>query len=275
MPPFRRLFAVIVSLSALSLAACSGDPDPAPPSTRPVRITYGVPKVVTPLVLPATGAETRWSQGLDAFAQSIGDATSRACARSLGTALPDHPPPAYIRRAELPDLDFIRQHGFGAVPVALPDPSPAGTSIGVSPAGQRCLRQGAEAMRDFRGLYATTQSTWMTEVVGLHAAPAVHEAFRALGPCLTGKGIEAADEEALFVLADRRLAANRTDADLALAYTTCMAPVETILSPLRERLRARFIATHGVRLRELNRTLPARIGQLQALHGIRLSFPLP
>ncbi|MBD0741408.1 hypothetical protein [Streptomyces sp. CBMA152] len=276
MSPPRSLYAVIVLLCAVTLAACSSDRSaPAPMSTHPVRFTYGVPQDITPLVLPATGAETRWSQGLDAFAQSIGEATSRACARSHGTALPDHPPPAYIRRAELPDLEFIRQHGFGAVPVALPGPSPADASTGVSPAGQRCLRQGAEAMRGFRDLYATTQSAWMTEVAGLRAVPAVREAFRGLGPCLAARGIEAADEEGLFAVADRRLAADRTDADLAVAYTACMAPVEAIRSPLREQLRRRFLATHSAQLRELNRALPARIGQLQAHHGIWLSFPVP
>ncbi|MFI1170369.1 hypothetical protein [Streptomyces melanogenes] len=235
-------------------------------------ITYAMPEDITVLVLPSTGAETRWSQGLDAFAQAVGDASAHACAQAHRTAPPDSPPPAYIRRAELPDLTFIRRHGFGAV--LAPLPYPRDTRRGsASPAGRRCLRQGEGATRDLRSVYAEIQAAWMRELAELRAAPTVREAYRDFAPCLARHGITATDEPGLFALADRRLATDRTDADLADAYATCMAPIEAARAPLRTRQRDRFIAAHRAQLQELRRTLPARVHRLEADLGLRLSFP--
>ncbi|MFI1103940.1 hypothetical protein [Streptomyces melanogenes] len=285
----RNSVALAALVCALALTACSSDlsgsggsgdvsgparprSSPAPASTPPVPITYAMPKDVTVLVLPATGAETRWSQGLDAFAQAVGDASAHACAQAHRTALPDRPPPAFIRRAELPDLAFIRRHGFSAV--LAPLPYPRGTPTGsASPAGQRCLRQGEDATRGLRSVYVDTQTAWMRELAKVRTAPTVREAYRSFAPCLARHGITATDEAGLFALADRRLAADRTDADLAIAYATCMAPIEAARSPLRTRQRDRFIASHRATLQELQRTLPARIHRLEADLGVRLSFP--
>ncbi|WP_190090229.1 hypothetical protein [Streptomyces melanogenes] len=122
-------------------------------------------------------------------------------------------------------------------------------------------------------MYAEIQAAWTRELAELRAAPTVRKAYRGLAPCLTRHGITAADEPGLFALADRRLAADRTDADLAGTYATCMAPIEAARAPLRTRQRDRFIAAHRAQLQELRRTLPARVHRLEADLGIRLSFP--
>lgn len=89
-----------------------------------------------------------------------------------------------------------------------------------SPAGQSCLRQGEGAARDFRSVYAKIQAEWLRELAKVRTAATVREAYRGFAPCRARHRIPAVDEAGLFALADRRLAADRTDADLAVAYAT-------------------------------------------------------
>src|SRR5436305_7768 len=123
----RRLVYVVVSAVALcgvvsvGAAGCgraTATPKDHHPSTAAesvessAPVTHDIPADVVPMVLPVTGADTRWTQGLDAFLQAARYSALRDCVRAHGLAMPDVPPPMFVRYMDIPDLAYIRAHGF-------------------------------------------------------------------------------------------------------------------------------------------------------------------
>ncbi|MER8007750.1 hypothetical protein [Streptomyces sp. NPDC094149] len=281
-----------VAVAAVLLTACSADPAPHSAdvaaaggparSVTPAHLSLTLPADPVRLALPATGAETRWTQGLDVFVQQVSRAATASCAAERGAAVPRQVPLAFIRFFEIPDLDFIARHGTSesaAVPTPTPDTSAARPA---DPAVLReCGAEGKSAASALRDLYAPLQQRWFTELVSLRHDPATVKALRALPTCLAGHGIRVRDENGFFALADARMQTAapsqlpRESRELGRAYATCMRPVEAVREPARERLRTQFLKAHAREIRVLRRTLVPALRHAETRYDVRLAFPAP
>ncbi|MEU3979179.1 hypothetical protein AB0F77_03570 [Streptomyces sp. NPDC026672] len=286
--PGRLVMNGVAALAAgLLTAACSAQaaPAPAPRDTTapaPAAVTYRAPDDVTRMLFPATGAETRWTQGLDALGQQVAGTVTVTCARRAGRALPEQPPPAFIRLFEVPDLDFVARHGFSrSAPVPAPGPvsGPAGGTRATTAEG--CRKEGAAAAADLHDRYGPLQRLWFGALSTLDRGTRVRDALGTLPDCLAGRGIKVGDENAFFVLVDSRLAAApaadraRLDRDLGRAYADCMRPVEAVRDSARLRLREEFLREHAGEVTALRRTLPEALHDTERRYGLRLAFPAP
>jgi hypothetical protein len=204
------------------------------------RLSTALPDDPVRMVLPATGRESRWTQGLDVFVRQQARAAATSCARKHQTNLPVQAPLTFIRYYELPDLDFVARHGMSesaAVPAAAPQPAasvsrPTTTSAGArresqserdiaggtgnrqgnavgdgdgssdTPAARRCLAEGTEAAAALRRTYAALQGKWFDTLVSLRRDAAVLRALGTLPDCLSRHGIRVRDENGFFALAD-------------------------------------------------------------------------
>ncbi|MFF8381289.1 hypothetical protein ACF07V_34815 [Streptomyces sp. NPDC015661] len=291
-----RRIAVTAATAALA-AACSAAPaaqpsrqtPPPAPAVVPVtaaRVDHVLPDDPTRMLFPTAGDETRWTQGLDAFAQQIAHAAAASCARRDGFALPaELPPPAFIRLFELPDLDFVAQHGFSRsadVPMPPPGPGSATARPGDDAEIRRCQTEGGAAANTVRKPYTPLQQHWFQQLTTLRKDPATLAAFADLPACLAGQGVRAESADDFFAQVDRRVQRAATEADagredrtLGHAYATCMRPVEAVRVAARERLRARFLTDHATELRTLRQTLVPDLRAAEKRYGVVLSFPAP
>ncbi|MFF0431523.1 hypothetical protein ACFYU9_04730 [Streptomyces sp. NPDC004327] len=289
-----RTAPLLVAAGVLAgLTACSGPSDgrsgASGPSAAPVRqtlpgppaatvpVTSAMPVDVADMVLPATGAQTRWTQGLDAFGRLAADTAVRRCLAERETPAPPHEPPAFVRFSDIPDLPFIARNGFNGVIV--PGAADGSKDRPAEGAGQQvqesCMRTGMGVDQSLRSLYLKVQGEWFQEESSLRTAPGVVAALGGFGPCLAGHKVEARDENAFFALVDKRLQAGDSAGEHALAgaYAECMKPVDDVRTALRKPLAERFRAAHRAEITALGTTLPARIHELERRYGIRISFP--
>ncbi|MFJ6897986.1 hypothetical protein [Streptomyces hokutonensis] len=313
MTPKTLARAAMAVAAALLTGACSTAVGSEPagstgaPAPAPARLTYALPADPARMVLPATGAESRWTQGLDAFGQQVASSVTADCAREHGFALPEQVPPAFISYSNLPDLAFLGRHGFGhgaevpgpgsawsrqpagsPGPVASPSPartpaplvSPAPTESG-SPAQIRdCQTRGSAAAGKVRGVYLPLQKRWFGELATTRDDPAA-EAVAALPRCLAKQGYRVRDEDAFFSLVDSRLMTAssadfaRVDTALGSVYATCMRPVEAVREPARRALRERFLADNAQEIRALRAALVPALRRAEKKYGVRLAFPAP
>ncbi|MFJ9864269.1 hypothetical protein [Streptomyces sp. NPDC101165] len=248
---------------------------PAPPTT----VTHAMPSDISAVLLPSTGPETRWAQGLDTFGTLAGKAATRSCAQSRGVAMPQMMPGMFFRIMDIPDLPFIRLHGFngGYAPGESSVAAPAAAPSSPSPAQQQCTQEGMKVGRELKDVYVPLQSQWWTRTASLRRDPRVEAAYRHFGECLSDHGVQAKDENAFFALADQRMQAGDTAGaqHLGDVYATCMTPVEAVREPLRKKLNDQFRTAHAPELKRLNTTLPAKIHELEKRYGIQISFPAP
>ncbi|MFE9605892.1 hypothetical protein [Streptomyces hokutonensis] len=321
MTPKTLARAAMAVAAALLTGACStaagsttagGTPAPAP---APARLTYALPADPARMVLPTTGAESRWTQGLDAFGQQVASSVTADCAREHGFALPEQVPPAFISYSNLPDLAFLGRHGFGhgaevpgpgsawsrqpaGSPGSVANPSPAQTpaplvspapSESGSPASAKsgspaqirdCQTRGSAAAGKVRGVYLPLQKRWFGELATTRDDPAA-EAIAALPRCLAKQGYRVRDEDAFFSLVDSRLMKAssadfaRVDTALGSVYATCMRPVEAVREPARRALRERFLADNAQEIRALRAALVPALRRAEKEYGVRLAFPAP
>jgi hypothetical protein len=294
----RRLLAhtAVATAVALLTTACSSGPDTADkPSTGTraesvvsARLTRTLPDDPVRMVLPVSGAETRWTQGLGVFGQQVARTAEASCGRETGSRPREQDPLAFIPFSDIPDLDFLARHGFGQsaeVPrSALAAASPAAgrpSGSGRSDAPSRCRGEGATAGRAVFESYAPLQEQWFRELTSLRRDPATLRALDTLPGCLAGFGHRVRDEDGFLGLVDSRLLNAstaefpRVARDLGRAYATCMRPVEAVREPARLRLRDRFIAEHADDVRELRRTLVPSLRRAEKEYGARLVFPEP
>ncbi|KAA0925618.1 hypothetical protein [Streptomyces apricus] len=295
-PAVRLRFGVrgLVAAAAITLlSACAagpgqpeaGGPSSAPAPVAPARLTHALPDDPARMFLPATGAETRWTQGLDVFARQVSQAAASACARERGFGLPEQPRPAYIRFSELPDLDFLTRHGFARsaevpVPAAAPGADRSGNP-GSPEAVRGCHAVGKAAADTLRDAYAPLQGRWFHQLAALRRAPAVTRALSALPDCFAEHGVRARDEDGFFAAVDTALSSApsadllRVDRELGRTYAACMRPVEAVREPARLRLRSRFLVDHADEIGEVRRTLVPSLRRAADKHGVRLAFPAP
>ncbi|MFD0306119.1 hypothetical protein [Streptomyces sp. NPDC127119] len=283
--------AALATTAALLLGACSvtteptaaTGPVPGPPATvAPAKVTRTLPDDPALMVLPATGAESRWTQGLDVLRQQVARSVAADCAREAGTGLPPEPPLAFISYAELPDLAYLGRHGFGhgtEVPVLASSATPVRT--GSDAEIRRCRTRGQAAGEKVREAYLPLQRLWFGELSASRRDPAAVRALRTLPGCLAGKGYRVRDEEAFFALVDKTMM-NASTADyarqdraLGSAYATCMRPVEAAREPLRRTLRRQFLDTHAQEVRELRTALFPALRDAERTYDVRLIFPTP
>ncbi|MHB9861590.1 hypothetical protein [Streptomyces sp. YIM S03343] len=322
--PLRRLLLPVATM--LLAGACStgsmdsadrpGRADDTPRVlTVPARLTHALPDDPVRMVLPATGAETRWTQGLDALGRQVAQVTAADCARRQGVTLPALPPVTFIRFFAIPDLDFISRHGLSAsAPVPAPiGPATANPTRGMtspakgmaspstgsaSPATgkygsdtpartadaattRRCEQEGSAALSDLRDTYASLQRAWFTALAAVRRDPATARAYAGFPGCLARHGYRADDELSFMGLADRsEQQADAADvpqiqAALGRAYADCMRPVEAARTPARLRLRTRFLAEHTAEVNELRRALYPALRRAERENGVRPAFPAP
>ncbi|MGW4163412.1 hypothetical protein [Streptomyces sp. NPDC004788] len=277
---------VLAGLTACSGPTGSSGPTAAPaqdglpqrPSpTATVPVTSALPADAADMVLPTTGVQTRWTQGLDAFGRLAADTAVRECLAERNTPAPPHEPPAFVRFSDIPDLPFIARNGFNGVIV--PGAADSSKDRPAEGAGQkvqeRCMQTGMAVDQGLRSLYLKVQGQWFQEESSLRNHPRVVAALRGFGPCLAGHKVEARDENAFFALVDARLQTGDTTGEHALAgaYAVCMKPVEDVRSELRKPLAARFRADHREDIAALNKALPAKIHELERRYSVRISFP--
>ncbi|MEW1777449.1 hypothetical protein [Streptomyces sp. NPDC086777] len=285
---FRRpalVGAALVAAVAVLGTACSTDaarqPGPPAATVAPARLGRTLPADPVRMVLPATGAETRWTQGLYVFGQQVTRAAAADCARKGGFALPAEAPLAFIRFFALPDLDFVARHGLSTsadVPAAA---APTTARNGSAAQVRRCRAQGAQAAALLSDLYLPLEQRWFGELGAVDGAPATVRARRGLPGCLAGHGAPAKDERAFMGVADARQQA-AAPADLAATeramgrvYADCMRPVEAVRDPARLSLRTRFLTDHATEVRTLRRKLLPALRAAEGRYGVTLVFPEP
>ncbi|MFJ4831654.1 hypothetical protein ACIP79_17290 [Streptomyces sp. NPDC088747] len=289
--PARIAVAATAVLLALCSAACSADSGPSgapdasgdpPAPVTPARLSDTLPDDPVRMALPATGAETRWTQGLATFGQQTARAAATACASERGIALPEQVPLAYIRFSELPDLDFLARHGFSqSAEVPTPAARPVVARTAGAAAVRRCQAQGAAAADELSETYASLQSKWFDALAALRTDPAVRRATQALPDCFAGQGLRVRNENGFFALVDANLNSAAptelpyVDRELGNAYATCMRPVEAVREPARLRLRTRFLTEHPTEVTALRTNLVPSLHDTEKRLGIRLAFPAP
>lgn len=284
--------------AALLTAACgtaagsAGQGPSAPPApttaAAPARVTHTLPADPVRMVLPVTGAESRWTQGLDVFGQQVARTAAADCAREERATLPEEVPLAFISYAELPDLAFLGRHGFGhgtEVPPPAPAPTSAAGTTPLRPGStaqiRRCRAQGEAAAKAVREVYLPLQRAWFGELSAARRSPAATRALDGLPGCLARQGYRVRDENAFFALVDSRLmdapAADyaRVDSELGSAYATCMRPVEAAREPVRRDLRERFLADHAEEAGALRAALVPALRRAEKTYDLRLAFPAP
>jgi hypothetical protein len=285
----RRTLARTAAAAAAALltAACStavGAPGAQHPGPEaPGRLTHSLPDDPVRMALPATGAETRWTQGLNVFGQQVARTAAAACARENGFRLTEEVPLAYIPFGDLPDLDFLGRHGFGQsseVPTVATEPAPARS--GGTAEIRRCRAAGATAAEQVTKVYQPLQQAWFGALAtAAKRDSAAARALRDLPGCLTEQGYAVTDQKAFFALADRRLMnapaadLSRVNSELGHAYATCMRPVEAIREPARRHLRERFLTDHAEEIRDLRSALVPALHHAEKRYGVPLAFPAP
>ncbi|WP_031068501.1 hypothetical protein [Streptomyces sp. NRRL WC-3742] len=280
--------ALVGTLLLLGPTACSSPADHPDPAARaaggsaapvpPTPVTRTMPSDITPMLLPSTGAETRWSQGLDTFATLAGNAATRACAHSRGTAEPDTMPGMFLRTMDIPDLPFIQAHGFsGGFAPGEPATGSAGAPKPPSAEQQQCLQEGKKAAQELKGLYAPLQSQWYSQMASLRHTPDVQAAYQRFNSCLAEHGVKAKDEDAVFAQVDQLTQDGDTTATAHLGeiYAACMAPVEAVREPIRAKQRDDFRAGHAAELAALSSSLPKKIHEFEERYGLQIAFPTP
>ncbi|WP_316776237.1 hypothetical protein [Streptomyces sasae] len=282
--------AAIAAAVALLVTACSAGTDTARPTgTRAAAVTpagldRALPDDPVSMVLPATGAETRWTQGLYVFGQQVNRVVAADCARSGGFALPDEVPLAFIRFFALPDLDFIARHGLSTsagVPVVASTTVPTTARTGSAAQVRRCRAEGTKAAAALSDLYLPLEQRWFGELGSVDTASATVRARRGLSGCLAGRGVPARDEKTFMAVADARQQTaapadvTATERDLGRVYATCMRPVEAVREPARLSLRTRFLTEHAAEIRTLRDRLFPALRAAEKRYGVPLAFPRP
>lgn len=289
----RRLLPALAALVAGAVLGGCGSAAPAPPppilTAAAERFAASGPASMTPpatdqqtavvaMLFPTSGPEARWTQGLTRFVQAVRYQALRDCVAARHAPMPLVPPPAFVRFYDLPDLAYIRRHGFadpipGASPAAAVAPTAQAERV-----QQDCLRVAAQRAGDLQASYQPLQAAWFRALAEPASDPAVERAYRGLPACLHRAGIRAADEPGFFAaLATAERAARQpaaVESRYAAAYGTCMAPVEAARIPARRALRNHFLAAHDQQIRTLQATLVTAYQELSRTTGIQIQFPV-
>ena len=253
----------------------------------PASATVSVPTrraATVAMILPVSGTEARWAQGLDRYLQQVRQDETLRCTRARQIPAPAAPAPSFYRFMSLPDLERIGRHGFEV----LLDGPPADRTLtpAVEQAQQACLKTAAALTRPVTSTYQAAQSSWFATVDGLrttkHPSPGIAHARAAIGPCLTARGIPAKDEDGLFSYVDSQVAragsraeARRRDGAAGRAYAACAAPLERLLTQELHTLREQFLRDHQDEMRTARDHLDEALHNLTKTSRAALVFPVP
>lgn len=299
--PARLVPTVLLLVAAIGGCSASASPapddaDPARRTTAATRLSHALPRDPIPMVLPATGADTRLTVGLGTFGQTVSATVTARCTHDAGRPPPQGPPPMFVRLGALPDLDLLERDGFNggpgpdlpsvlrtaansAEPGAASADGSGGDSDGVV---RRCASAGTTAVSGLAALSSPLQSKWWNELDSLRDRPQVRRVLAEVPECLEHRhDLRVNNEDDFFTLVDSRLAEHaddatalaREDRELAGAYADCMRPVEAVREPLRKKLRERFITENSHEVTVLRSKLGPTVQELEKRHGVRISFP--
>ncbi|KIF06738.1 hypothetical protein PL81_05840 [Streptomyces sp. RSD-27] len=260
-------------------AAPSGVPAGAVAADPAAPVSYGIPQDVTAMVLPATGKDTRLTQGLEGFTSLVRSQALRDCLATAHAPVPDMPPPMFIRLFEIPDVEALARNGFQGGIVPGPALPPASSAQADDAVVQRCSQQGDAAAAQLRSVYGPLLSSWLLQLAPLEQDASVVSARTSFTACLADKGVQAKDENGFFDGVDRKLrtidgrdAVKAEDRRLGAVYAACINPVEAAREPLRAHLRERFAAEHQAELDKV-RGLPGLLTEMEKRYTIRFSVP--
>ncbi|MFI6334351.1 hypothetical protein [Streptomyces sp. NPDC050535] len=290
--PAVLLMAAAIGGCSASASPAADQPAPAGRATAAAPLSHALPQDPVPMVLPATGADTRLTVGLGTFGQTVSAAVTARCAHDAGRPRPQGPPPMFVRLGALPDLDLLERDGFNGGPA--PDlPSVLRTAADSAEPGAasaddsdavvlRCAAAGTTAVRALDALSSPLQSEWWNTLDTLRSQPRVRHALAEVPKCLDRRhNLRVDNEDDFFALVDSRLAEHaddttalvREDHELAGAYADCMRPVEAVREPLRQKLRERFVAENSREIASLRSQLGPAVRELEKRHGVHISFP--
>jgi hypothetical protein len=242
-------------------------------------------RVIVATIMPASGTEARWLQGLDRYLQQVRQDDTLRCTRARRIPAPARPGPSFTRFPFLPDLERIGRQGFDVL--MNPGTPAAGTvTPAVAQAQQACQKAASGLTRSVQDTRDPLLSGWFDKVVGLREGPGsppeVAAARAAIGPCLTARGIRVKDEVGLFRHVDTEVGDARSPAEMrrreqaaGRAYAACAAPLEALLTPRRQALREQFLHDHQDEVRAVRDRLSKALAELAQTQPARLVFPVP
>src|SRR4051812_8478380 len=206
------------------VAACTTPAD-ARRESLTVPVSHQMPPDIVPMLFPATGAQTRWTQGLDAFLRTVGYVSTRHCLRSDSKTVRDIPPPMFVRFFDIPDLPYLEAHGFSGGRVPLPATR------------QGCVAMGLDMVQGVRASISPLQAQWFHQVSDLVSDPRVVASYQGFSRCMAARRIGVRDENEFFALVDSRLQKGGSHSApvkhrLAADYGTCAKPVEAVREPI-------------------------------------------
>ena len=240
--------------------------------------------VTVAMLMPTTGVEARWTQGLDRYLEQVREDETLRCTRARQIPAPATPPPSFHRFPFLPDLQRIDHHGFEVVMGGAP---PGGkVEPAVQQAQQSCLQSASALVRPVQATYMTLQSQWFTAVNALRNGPSggpeIAAARTDVARCLTARGIPVKDENGLFNYVDSQVAGagsaaeeNRRDQAAGRAYAACAGPLEALVTPKRQALRKQFLTAHDDEIREVRDHLIEALRRLAQTTPAKMVFPVP
>jgi len=244
---------VVLLLVAL-LASCSshGAARTANGSHARLAVTALSPDLVS-AYFPVSGAEQDQPSAILALFDGVRQNARSACMKAEGFREPGFQGELPVHQGTMPDLNFIRAHGFNIVSHA-----DVGENLTTAPpaewqaferAFQHCGGVADASVSRFTTTVLPLAGSWMTIADSVQEDPAVVRAYAGFATCLHKAGINVADEAGFFAYGDG-LHNDQAQYEVASkVYLPCIIPVEKVRLPLRESLRATFFNDHSDELR--------------------------
>lgn len=244
----------VVPLLVALLASCSSHSAArtANGSHARLAVTALSPDLVS-AYFPVSGAEPDQPSAVRALFDEVRQNALSACTKAEGFRVPGFQGEAPIHLATMPDLNFIRAHGFNIVSHV-----DVGENLTTAPpakwqaferAFQHCGAVADASVSRFTTTVLPLASQWMTTADSVQDDPAVVRAYAGFVTCLHKAGVNVADEMGFFGYVDG-LHNDQAQYEVASkVYLPCITPVEKVRLPLRESLRATFFNDHASELR--------------------------
>ncbi len=244
----------VVPLLVALLASCSshGAARTSSRSHPGLTVTALSPDLVS-AYFPVSGAELDQPSAVQALFDEVRQNALSACMKAEGFRVPGFQGEGPIHMATMPDLGFIKAHGFD-----IPTHVDVGENLATAPlakqqafehAFQHCGAVADAPVSRFTRTVLPLASRWVAIEESAQDDPAVVRAYAGFVTCLHKAGISVADEAGFFAYGDG-LHNDQAQYEVASkVYLPCITPVEKVRLPLRESLRATFFNDHASELR--------------------------
>lgn len=248
----------VVPLLVALLASCSSHSAArtANGSHARLAVTTLSPDLVS-AYFPVSGAEPDQPSAVQALFDEVRQNALSACMKAEGFRVPGFQGEAPIHLATMPDLGYIKAHGFNSVTHV-----DVGENLATAPPSKQqaferafphCGAVADAQVSRFAKTVLPLAGSWMTIADSVQDDPAVVRAYAGFVTCLHKAGINVADEMGFFSYVDG-LPNDQAQYEVASkVYLPCIIPVEKVRLPLRESLRATFFNDHSDELRAAQR----------------------